>query len=223
MISAFGDKYAPTHTDEWYEYGHYVVNEKEWPYRFILDQKAYFAHHRKNEHWFIKAPKQYILDQYGIDIDWKTSEALGNLFERDWIDFCYVLSAFGNKEDGIKLFIGPIAAMAKETGVRALDVVSDKQKLIRLVNDTLTFNQKKAMLPELSEDYDIVRTRHVFAEISDNEIGAALESCIIDNQTQWEKAKAQPNMLNWFVGQIMKKYGGKIDASRVRTILDKFL
>ena len=170
--------------------------------------------------WFLEPPISFLRNQYGIEIDWKTSEALGNLFDTDWIEFCGLLAAFENKEDAIKLFIGPIAQMAKETGARALNVIANKQTLIRLVNDTLTFNQKKAMLPELSEDYDIVRTRHAFAEISDNEIAAALESVIIDNQAQWEKAKIQLPLRNWFVGQIMKKYGGKIDASRVKSILD---
>jgi hypothetical protein len=170
--------------------------------------------------WFAEPPIHYLKSQYGLSIDWKTSEALGNLFETDWINFCYLFSAFDNKEDAIKLFIGPIAQIAKETGTRALDVIADKRKLIRLVNDTLTFNQKKAMLPELSEDYDIVRTRHVFAEVHDYEIFDALKAVIEANPEQWEKAQKQTNLKNWFVGQIMKKYQGKIDASRVKVILE---
>ena len=219
MKSAFGNRYEPTHYDKWYEYG-FVDGDEDRQYKFILDPKAYFAHHRKNEFWFLKTPQHFMADQYGIEIDWKTSEALGNLFETDWIEFCHLLSAFENKEDAIKLFIGPIAQMAKETGTRALNVIADKQKLIRLVNDTLTFNQKKAMLAELSEDYDIVRTRHAFAEVSDDDIKAALKETIADNADQWAKAQVQTGLRNWFVGQIMKKYQGKIDASRVKTILD---
>jgi Asp-tRNA(Asn)/Glu-tRNA(Gln) amidotransferase B subunit len=184
-----------------------------------LTDKAYIE-----KFWFVEPPKSYLANQYGLEIDHKMSEALANLFDTDWVDFCYLLSLCWNKEDAIKLFTGPIAQMAKEQGVRALAIVNDRMEFLKLVNDNLTFNQRKAMLPDLGKvEYEELRKKHAFAEISDNEIDAAIESCIIDNRGQWEKATTvQPNLKNWFVGQIMKKYGGKIDAARVKQRVDNF-
>jgi Asp-tRNA(Asn)/Glu-tRNA(Gln) amidotransferase B subunit len=190
-------------------------NEKSgfvWSWSKLTDE-AYLT-----KFWFIEPPIAY-LKRYGIDIDLKTSDALVNLCESSWVDFCHMLSACENKEDAIKLFIGPVAAIAKETGVAALKVTK-REVFIRLVNDKLTFNQKKAMLPELSEDYDIVRSRHAFAEISDDDITAALKDAIEANPEQWANTQTKPALRNWFVGQVMKKCAGKIDASRVKTILD---
>jgi len=177
--------------------------------------------------WFAKEPWKYLKEQYELEIDLKTSDALSNLLEHKWIDFCYLLHALKSNDErytAIKMLIGPMAQIAKETGAEPLKLIP--QIIFRfLVGDhTLNFNQMKAMLPDLiaGVNYGDAHKKHVFAEISDNEIDAAIQSEIVSNPEQWAKAVEKPAMRNWFVGQIMKKYQGKIDAARVKQRLDTF-
>lgn len=121
--------------------------------------------------------------------------------------------------------IGPMAQISKETNKEPFSLIPEFMYRYIVGDHTLNFNQMKAMLPDLiaGVDYMEAHKKHAFAEISDNEIDAALNSLIIDNPSEWAKAKEKPAMLNWFVGQMMKKYQGKIDASRVRKVLDTFV
>jgi len=54
-------------------------------------------------------------------------------------------------------------------------------------------------------------------------IEAALEAIMAENPAQVEKAKANPKLAGWFVGQVMKATGGKANPKMVNEIIRKKL
>ena len=54
-------------------------------------------------------------------------------------------------------------------------------------------------------------------------IEAAVDQVIADNPSQVEKAKANPKLAGWFVGQVMKATGGKANPKAVNQLVAKKL
>ena len=52
---------------------------------------------------------------------------------------------------------------------------------------------------------------------------AAVDQIIADNPAQVEKAKANPKLAGWFVGQVMKAMGGKANPKAVNELVAKKL
>ncbi|MEM8959085.1 MAG: Asp-tRNA(Asn)/Glu-tRNA(Gln) amidotransferase GatCAB subunit B, partial [Pseudomonadota bacterium] len=50
-------------------------------------------------------------------------------------------------------------------------------------------------------------------------IEAAVDKVIADNPAQVEKAKQNPKLAGWFVGQVMKATGGKANPKAVNEIV----
>ena len=50
-------------------------------------------------------------------------------------------------------------------------------------------------------------------------IEATVDQIIADNPAQVEKAKANPKLVGWFVGQVMKATGGKANPKAVNEIV----
>ena len=50
-------------------------------------------------------------------------------------------------------------------------------------------------------------------------IEAAVDQVIADNPAQVEKAKANPKLAGWFVGQVMKATGGKANPKVVNELV----
>ena len=54
-------------------------------------------------------------------------------------------------------------------------------------------------------------------------IEAALDQIIADNPAQVEKARVNPKLAGWFVGQVMKSTGGKANPKAVNELVQKKL
>jgi aspartyl-tRNA(Asn)/glutamyl-tRNA(Gln) amidotransferase subunit B len=66
---------------------------------------------------------------------------------------------------------------------------------------------------------DIVETRGMKQVTDTGAIEAALDQVIADNPAQVEKAKANPKLAGWFVGQVMKATGGKANPGAVNALV----
>lgn len=172
--------------------------------------------HHAEKFWFLQPPIDY-LKRYGMEIDQKTSESLEYLFEDKWVDFCYLLQAVDDKNELIKIFLGPIAAIAKETGCAPLSVLKTADVLSLVRGQGTTFGQKKAIIADLVAglSFEEALSKNSFEDRS-SEIAIALDGLISENPEQWARSKENPKLGNWFVGQIMKKFGGKIDPVVVK-------
>ncbi|MDU9002605.1 Asp-tRNA(Asn)/Glu-tRNA(Gln) amidotransferase subunit GatB [Sedimentitalea todarodis] len=66
---------------------------------------------------------------------------------------------------------------------------------------------------------DIVEMRGMKQVTDTGAIEAAVDKVIADNPAQVEKAKANPKLAGWFVGQVMKATGGKANPKAVNEIV----
>ena len=66
---------------------------------------------------------------------------------------------------------------------------------------------------------EIVEARGMKQVTDTGAIEAAVEQVIADNPAQVEKAKQNPKLAGWFVGQVMKATGGKANPKAVNEIV----
>ncbi|OSP55287.1 Asp-tRNA(Asn)/Glu-tRNA(Gln) amidotransferase subunit GatB [Pseudoruegeria sp. SK021] len=66
---------------------------------------------------------------------------------------------------------------------------------------------------------EIVETRGMKQVTDTGAIEAAVDAVIADNPAQVEKAKANPKLAGWFVGQVMKATGGKANPAAVNALV----
>ncbi len=70
---------------------------------------------------------------------------------------------------------------------------------------------------------DIVEARGMKQVTDTGAIEAAVDKVIADNPAQVEKARANPKLAGWFVGQVMKATGGKANPKAVNELVSKKL
>ncbi len=70
---------------------------------------------------------------------------------------------------------------------------------------------------------EIVESRGMKQVTDTGAIEAAVDAIIADNPAQVEKAKANPKLAGWFVGQVMKATGGKANPKTVNEIVTRKL
>jgi aspartyl-tRNA(Asn)/glutamyl-tRNA(Gln) amidotransferase subunit B len=70
---------------------------------------------------------------------------------------------------------------------------------------------------------EIVESRGMKQVTDMGAIEAAVDKIIADNPAQVEKARANPKLAGWFVGQVMKATGGKANPKAVNQIVSKKL
>jgi aspartyl-tRNA(Asn)/glutamyl-tRNA(Gln) amidotransferase subunit B len=71
--------------------------------------------------------------------------------------------------------------------------------------------------------FEIVETRGMKQVTDTGAIEAALDEIIAANPAQVEKAKQNPKLAGWFVGQVMKATGGKANPKAVNQLVSKKL
>ncbi|MGR3659872.1 MAG: Asp-tRNA(Asn)/Glu-tRNA(Gln) amidotransferase subunit GatB [Paracoccaceae bacterium] len=76
---------------------------------------------------------------------------------------------------------------------------------------------------EGGEPAEIVEKRGMKQVTDTGAIEAAVDAVIADNPAQVEKAKANPKLAGWFVGQVMKATGGKANPKAVNELVAKKL
>ena len=69
----------------------------------------------------------------------------------------------------------------------------------------------------------VVAARGMKQVTDTGEIEAAVDAVIAANPAQVEKAKANPKLAGWFVGQVMKETGGKANPAAVNEIVSRKL
>jgi aspartyl-tRNA(Asn)/glutamyl-tRNA(Gln) amidotransferase subunit B len=72
---------------------------------------------------------------------------------------------------------------------------------------------------EGGEPAQIVEARGLKQVTDTGAIEAAVDQVIADNPAQVEKAKANPKLAGWFVGQVMKATGGKANPKVVNELV----
>jgi len=170
------------------------------------------------------------MEQYGLpeyDADILTSErSLSEYFEA-------TLKAYGGDPKRVSNWlINDVLRMINERGILASELrltPAYLAEIIRLVDSgTININTGKTLLEKVESSgrppAEIVRAEGL-AKVSDQEaIRAVCLQVLAENPDQVATYKGgKVTLMGWFIGQVMKKSGGKADPQVARTILDELL
>jgi aspartyl-tRNA(Asn)/glutamyl-tRNA(Gln) amidotransferase subunit B len=119
------------------------------------------------------------------------------------------------KQDDADISASPISA-AQLGGI--LDLISAETISGKIAKDLF-----EIVYTEGGDPAEIVETRGMKQVTDTGAIEAALDEIIAANPAQVEKAKQNPKLAGWFVGQVMKATGGKANPKAVNQLVSKKL
>ena len=99
-----------------------------------------------------------------------------------------------------------------------LALVARDEISTKIAKDVLEIHIETGRAPD-----EIVETEGMKQVTDTGAIEAAVDQIIADNPAQVEKAKANPKLAGWFVGQVMKATGGKANPKAVNDIIQQKL
>ncbi|RKT30869.1 aspartyl/glutamyl-tRNA(Asn/Gln) amidotransferase subunit B [Roseovarius halotolerans] len=117
-----------------------------------------------------------------------------------------------------KADLGPREIVAPEVNAAILAMVARDEISTKIAKDVLEKHIESGRAPE-----EIVETEGMKQVTDTGAIEAAVDQIIADNPAQVEKAKANPKLAGWFVGQVMKATGGKANPKAVNEIIQQKL
>ncbi len=157
--------------------------------------------------------------------------------EKETADFFEATYGYGNAKRDAKLvanwIMGDVAAFANTQGVGIsethlkpaqiagiVDLISDGNMsgIIAKVVLQIIINEEKDAYPRA-----LVEARGMKQVTDTGAIEKAVDDIIAQNPEKIEQVKEKPNLLGWFVGQVMKATGGKANPQAVNDILKQKL
>ena len=115
------------------------------------------------------------------------------------------------KKDGLDITTSPVSP-AQLTGVIGLIASGD-------ISGKIAKDVFEIVYTEGGDPAEIVGEREMKQVTDTGAIEAAVDQVIADNPAQVEKAKANPKLAGWFVGQVMKATGGKANPKAVNDLV----
>jgi aspartyl-tRNA(Asn)/glutamyl-tRNA(Gln) amidotransferase subunit B len=103
---------------------------------------------------------------------------------------------------------------------------SGQQRLNTVVKEialSLAANVCSVYLANADDTLELFATEGLKQVTDTGAIEAAVDAVIADNPAQVEKARANPKLEGWFVGQVMKATGGKANPKSVNELVAKKL
>ena len=79
--------------------------------------------------------------------------------------------------------------------------------------------RQQLVTPEGGDPRALVESRGMKQVTDTGAIEAAVDAVIAANPDKVEQAKAKPTLAGWFVGQVMKATGGKVNPQAVNDLL----
>ncbi|MGA0542287.1 Asp-tRNA(Asn)/Glu-tRNA(Gln) amidotransferase subunit GatB [Neotabrizicola sp. VNH66] len=119
------------------------------------------------------------------------------------------------KKEGTEIADSPVSA-AQLGGI--VDLISAQTISGKIAKDLF-----EILWTEGGDPAEIVESRGMKQVTDTGAIEAAVDQIIADNPAQVEKAKANPKLAGWFVGQVMKATGGKANPAAVNDLVAKKL
>lgn len=192
-------------------------------------------------YWFTKTPVD-ICGMMGLDIHSGKLRDLLDFAEKQ-MDLWETLSMSSQDtvDEFVNFLLGPIAGALNENGLGFKDRFSvlDKTgfvlweeaiglglipKSIRKEFDVALikrFNVEIADQPPPYVFYDILAefVEPLLSAPSSNEIGVLVDKVMGENPDQADKARHDPKLVGWLMGQVMKASSTKLDANEVRSII----
>lgn len=216
-----------------YELRHLEQLAKIWREKYEADKKDY-----EDRYWFLADP-QPALARFGYIVEKKRAEEFAGMFEHILGNGGKVFRAVGElqlscgespelADQAINLYLNNIAPHVKDG--------MDLEVAIRRGGRG---KMNRFLEARRSEKFDKGRSKEVFAEWFDSEddetilaeicakypvadtgfVDQLIDEVLAENAEQAEKAKLEPKLVNWLVGQVMKKAKGKLSADTAKSVL----
>ena len=141
------------------------------------------------------------------------AEASDGKLAANWV----INELFGRlKKDGDKTIADSPVSPKQLAGI--VNLISSEAISGKIAKDLF-----EIVFTEGGDPAEIVETRGMKQVTDTGAIEAAVDEVIAGNPAQVEKAKANPKLAGWFVGQVMKATGGKANPAAVNELVAKKL
>lgn len=170
--------------------------------------------------------REYGLPEYDAEV--LTSErSLSDYFER-------VVKSYpnGDPKRASNWLLNDVMRLLNESGLTAGELnltPAYLAEIIQLVDGgVVNTNTAKSLLEKVNRSgqspKEIVETEGLAQVSDDSALRAAAEAIVAENPKEVESYKSgKVGLIGWFVGQLMKKMGGKADAPKARAIFEELL
>jgi aspartyl-tRNA(Asn)/glutamyl-tRNA(Gln) amidotransferase subunit B len=176
------------------------------------------------------ARRQRFMDEYGLpeyDSDILTGErSLSDYFET-------TVELYGGETKKVSNWMmNDVLRMINERGITADQLNLSPAylaEILKLVDSkSINANTGKALLVKVEESSkspdEIVRAEGLTQVSDDSAIRALCEQVISENPAEVQSYKAgKVTLLGWFVGQVMRKSGGKVNPNLARSLMEELL
>lgn len=187
--------------------------------------------------WFQSAPVKIMRDHMGFDTTWERANEFSGASDSN-PDLWYYLAAASPPNTGdeaLKWIMAALAAEAKVRGLNFTDIPSilpaSKLRLFveGVADGRIDRTFTKTIFAELLEkqhdadDFAALIAEPRFKAISTDDLEPIIDKIIADNPDQFEKAKLNPKLVQFFVGQVMKATQGKAPPPKIIEIMTRKL
>lgn len=188
--------------------------------------------------WFQKKPIDIMRENMGFETTKERASEFAAASDSN-SDLWYYLAAATPPETGdeaLKWIMGALAAEANVRDLRFTDIPSllPAPSLSRfvaaIVDGSIDRTFTKVIFAELlqrprmsDEAFEALRAEPRFKPVSADDLEPIITKVIADNPEQFEKAKANPKLVQFFVGQVMKATQGKAPPPKVLEIMNRKL
>jgi len=190
--------------------------------------------------WFQRTPQAIMREDMGFETTHERASEFSGASDSN-PDLWFHLAASsprGTGDEALKWIMGALAAEVKLRGQRFRDIPSlmparHLALFVQAISDgTVDRTMAKAVfaaLLDLPRSTDAAATAEAFAAlvgrpefraVSADDLAPIVERIISENPDQFDKARENPKLVQWFVGQTMKATGGKASASVVIAIVN---
>jgi Asp-tRNA(Asn)/Glu-tRNA(Gln) amidotransferase B subunit len=190
--------------------------------------------------WFVGTPVQ-VMRNMGIDTIPERAVEFAQASD-DRYEVCYYVANAAQDGNGDEALKWVMSAIAAELNVRKrpfhaiTEIISSaslrifveylaSKKIDRafakpIFADIVAINPK-GMIDDQRAAIDEIVSNPKYKAVSADDLEPIIDKIIADNPDQYEKAKANPKLVQWFVGQALKATGGKAVPATVIAIVNR--
>lgn len=182
--------------------------------------------HHETAFWMLYPPYR-IFQRLNLNINEENSNYLQKIWEDNWVEGVYFFTACcvdikDHANDVAKIIINDLSSIANELGIHVSRVLECGQ-----INDLAkaVFSDKKVDKKHIRAISERLMAMEPLTNILDDPAFAKADTSFIDKliketlSENGDKFDGSDKMINWLIGQIMKKSKGKADAIYIRNRL----
>lgn len=184
----------------------------------------------KSKLWISLPPQQLLEQHLNIKTEKRRSTDLEAFFDGNINGWYYLSVASDGTDEAIKWILGPIAAHLNETSKTFAEIRTSfpADYLYCFIEYLKTNKFEKGFSKEIFHEFlingiqfeddvrltgyqslDKIISNPKYKAVATDELDAIIDSIIVANPDNTSKAKTEPKIIQWFVGQVMKAAKGK--------------